>query len=138
MVFAALSLLTGIALLGLAGWLALRSRQCRHWPSVTGVVIESRVDDAHLEMTKPVLRYRYQVGGQSHVGFRVAFAGYGISRRAMVRLIQPYPQGSTVTVYYNPRDPASAVLDNTARADAGYWFAFGLGFLALAAYLAWR
>jgi hypothetical protein len=138
MIFFSISLLTGIALVALSLWLRSRSRQCLQWPSVTGQVIESRVDDAHLEMTKPVLRYRYQVGTQSYVGFRVAFSGYGVSRRAMDQLIEPYPQGSTVSVFYNPQDPSSAVLDNIAKSDWLYWFLFGVGFLCLAAYVAWR
>jgi hypothetical protein len=36
---------------------------------------------------KPMLRYRYAVDGRSHMGFRVAFSGYGISRQAMASLI---------------------------------------------------
>jgi len=50
-------------------------------------VLESRVDDAHLEFMKPMLRYRYAVDGRSYMGFRVAFSGYGISRQAMASLI---------------------------------------------------
>jgi hypothetical protein len=64
-----------------------RSAQSRQWPSVEGTVLESRVDDAHLEFMKPMLRYRYAVDGRSYMGFRVAFSGYGISRQAMASLI---------------------------------------------------
>lgn len=134
-VFAGLAFIVGAAFTGLALWMRSRARACLHWPSVDGTIIESRIDDAHLEMIKPVLRYRYQVDGQTHVGFRVAFSGYGSSRPAMDRLIAPYPVGATVRVFYNPRDPASAVLDNTARSDWTYWLLFGIGFLALGAYL---
>jgi len=137
-VFAALSLLTGVALLVLALWLRSRSQQCRNWPSVTGHVIESRVDDSHLDMMKPVLRYRYEVGRQSYMGFRVSFSGYGVSRSAMENLIRPYAQGSAVTVHYDPQDPSSAVLDNTQTSDWRYWLVFGVGFLLLSIYLAWR
>ncbi|MEO8316667.1 MAG: DUF3592 domain-containing protein [Pseudomonadota bacterium] len=138
MLFAAISLLTGFALVSLALWLRSRSRVCLGWPSVTGQVIESRIDDAHLETTNPILRYRYEVGGKAHVGFRVSFSGYGVSRAAMDQLIKPYAKGSTVRVYYNPQDPASAVLNNTARSDWKYWFTFGVCFLSLAVYLVWH
>ncbi|KAF0653572.1 hypothetical protein L107_08268 [Cyanobium sp. Copco_Reservoir_LC18] len=138
MVFAAFSLLAGAALVWLSLWLKLRSHQCLRWPSVMGRVTESRVDDASLETTKPVLRYRYDVNGQTYVGFRASFSGYGVSRAAMEAVIKPYPQGSRVRVYYNPRHPASAVLDNTAPSDWPYWLSFGVGFLVLAAYLALR
>ncbi|PSB36768.1 hypothetical protein C7B81_12620 [Aphanothece cf. minutissima CCALA 015] len=138
MVFAALSLLAGAALVWLSAWLKLRSQQCRQWPSVMGRVTESRVDDARLETTKPILRYHYDVGGQTYVGFRASFSGYGVSRAAMESVIKPYPQGSRVRVYYNPRHPASAVLDNTAPSDWPYWLSFGVGFLVLAVYLVLR
>jgi hypothetical protein len=97
--------------------------------------MESRVDDAHLETTKPILRYRYKVGGQTYVGFRASFSGYGVSRAAMEAVVRPYAQGSMVRVYYHPRNPASAVLDTTATSDWLYWFMFGVGFLVLAAFL---
>jgi len=135
MVFAVLSLLVGAALVTFSLWLSARARQCRHWPSVMGVITESRIDDAHLETTAPVLRYRYEVRGQTYVGFRAAFSGYGVSRAAMQSVIQPYAVGSSVTVYYDPRRPASAVLNNALPSDWLYWFLFGCGFLLLAAYL---
>lgn len=138
MVFAALSLFAGAALVWLSLWLKLRSDQCLHWPSVTGRITESRVDDEHLEMMKPILRYHYEVGGQIYVGFRATFSGYGVSRTAMDAVVKPYDQGSMVRVYYNPRNPASAVLDNTAQPDWLYWFMFGVGFFILAAYLTLR
>lgn len=134
--FTVAAALAGAALIALSLWLRARSSQCRQWPSVEGTVLESRVDDAHLEFMKPVLRYRYAVDGRSYVGFRVAFSGYGISRPAMARLIQPYTAGQPVRVFYDPGNPASAVLDNRGHSDWGYWLLFGLGFCALAFYLA--
>jgi hypothetical protein len=137
MMFTAFSFLTGAALVALSLWLRVRSRQAQVWPTVKGQVIESRVDVTNLEMIKPVLRYRYEVGGYSHIGFRVSFSGYGVSKSAMQQLIKPYPQNSAVNVYYNPQNPSSAVLNNSARSDWLYWFLFGVGFLSLVAYLAW-
>jgi Protein of unknown function (DUF3592) len=134
-VFAAVSFLAGAALVCFSLWLRLRSHQCSQWPSVKGEVTESYVDDAHLDMTKPVLRYRYQVAGQAYVGFRASFSGYGVSRVAMRAVVKPYPKGSTVRVFYNPKNPASAVLDSTAQSDWLYWLMFGVGFLLLATYL---
>ena len=134
--FSFVAALAGIGLIGLALWLRARAAQSRRWPSVEGTVLESRVDDAHLEFMKPVLRYRYVVDGRSHVGFRVAFSGYGVSRRAMADLIRPYAVGQAVRVFYDPAHPASAVLDPHGRSDWVYWLLFGLGFCALAVWLA--
>lgn len=134
--FAAAALTAGATLVGLSLWLRTRSRQCRHWPTVSGQILESHVDDSQLETTKPVVRYRYQVAGKAYVGFRVAYSGYGSSRRAMDDLIRPYPVGSHVAVHYNPRNPAVAVLDVAARSDWAYWLVFGMAFLLVGAYLA--
>ncbi len=136
LLFTLTAAMAGTGLIALALWLRARAAQSRQWPSVEGTVLESRVDAAHLEFMKPVLRYQYTVDGCRYVGFRVAFSGYGVSRQAMARLIEPYPAGRPVRVYYDPGNPASAVLDNRSRSDWVYWLLFGLGFCALAAYLA--
>jgi len=133
--FAALSLLTGTALLALAYWLRSRSQRCLQWPTVIGLILESRVDDTRLDLMKPIMRYRYEVDGQTYEGFRVSFSGYGVSRSAMEKLILPYPKGNSVKVYFNPKDPSLSVLNNTQPSDWLYWLAFGIGFLFLAAYL---
>ncbi len=85
---------------------------------------------------KPVVRYRYHVAGEAYVGFRVAYSGYGSSRRAMDDLIRPYPVGRQVTVYYDPRNPAVAVLDIAAPSDWMYWLLFGVASMLVCAYLA--
>lgn len=136
LLFTLTAAMAGTGLIALALWLRARAAQSRQWPSVEGTVLEARVDDAHLEFMKPVLRYQYTVDGRRYVGFRVAFSGYGVSRRAMADLIRPYAVGQAVRVYYDPARPASAVLDNCSRSDWVYWLLFGLGFCALAAYLA--
>lgn len=134
--FAAAAFTAGATLVGLSLWLRTRSNQCRHWPSVPGQILESHVDDSQLEAMKPVVRYRYQVDGKAYVGFRVAYSGYGSSRRAMDNLIRPYPVGSQVPVYYNPQNPAVAVLDIAARSDWAYWLLFGIAFLLVGTFLA--
>lgn len=137
-VFALLCLLAGASLLALSGWLGARARACRQWPSVTGEILEAQVDLSDLELARPVLRYRYVVGGRAYTGFRASYSGHGVSTAAMQQVVQPYAVGQAVEVYYDPQDPASAVLDNTVTADSLYWAVFGIGFLWLGAWLAWR
>lgn len=133
--FATAAFIGGTIFVCVALWLRSRSRACRHWPSVPGQVLESRVDDAHLEMVKPVLRYRYEVAGTAYVGFRIAFSGYGTSRRALDDLIKPYPVGRSVRVYYDPQDPASAVLNNTSHSDWVFWLLVGVATWLVGVYL---
>ena len=135
MAFIVLAILAGIALVAFGLRMRSLQRAAAGWPRVPGRVIESRVDDADLEYLKPVLRYEYEVSGTRHVGFRVSFSGYGVSKAAMQQSITPYPVGHAVQVSYDPAKPSRAVLDNTASSDWLYWFACGLGFLGLGLWL---
>jgi len=134
-VFATATLAVGVGLIALATWLRTKSNQCRSWPTVDGVVLESRVDDANLETTKPILRYEYVVGGRKFVGFRVSYSGYGVSRSAMEALLAPYKSGQSVRVHYDPDNPAHAVLNARGTSDWLYWFVAGLMFCGLYVYL---
>lgn len=59
------------------------------------------------------VRYEYAVGGQTYRGSRVAFrtptpfANAAAADRDRAR----YPEGATVTVYYDPAHPAESVLE---------------------------
>ncbi len=127
--------LVAVGLIALAIWLRTKSNQCRSWPAVDGVVLESRVDDTNLETMKPVLRYEYVVGGRKFVGFRVSYSGYGVSRSSMEALLAPYKAGQTVRVHYDPDNPVHAVLNARGESDWLYWFAAGLMFFLLYVYL---
>lgn len=131
MFISVVSLIVGLAFAGLALWLRSQAHASQSWPSVDGVVLESRVDDKHLEFRKPVLRYRYSVSGRHYVGHRVAFSGHGGSRAAMTALIAPYAVGAQVRVHYDPAKPSRAVLNADGRSDWLYWFCTGLAFCAL-------
>lgn len=133
--FATATLAIGVGLIALATWLRTKSTQSRSWPTVEGVIVDSRVDDASLETMKPILRYEYVVGGRTFVGFRVSYSGYGVSRSAMEALLAPYALGRSVRVHYDPRNPAHAVLDVRGSSDWLYWFIAGLMFCCLYVYL---
>lgn len=133
--FATVSLTVGLGLIALAVWMFTKSQQCKSWPSIQGVILESRIDADSLETMQPVLRYEYVVTGRKFVGHRVAFSGYGVSRTAMEALLAPYKVGQTVRVHYDPRNPARAVLDTRAPSDWLYWLIAGLMFCVLHAFL---
>jgi len=94
----------------------LRSFRTRRWPCVTGRIYQARVK-ASYNITererhyKPDIRYEYQVAGKTYRSHRLGIyarsgAGYVFATDAMER----YPEGSKVNVYYDPADPADAVL----------------------------
>jgi|APMI01.1.fsa_nt_gi hypothetical protein len=138
MFFALLAFTAGLGGLSLGWWLQRRHHDSQRWPSTDGVVLESWIDDHNLESMAPVLRYEYMVHGRRYVGTRVSYSGYGVSRAQMEALIAPYPAGRSVRVFYDPRHPERAVLNNVAPSDWRYWLAAGIAFLALAAMVASR
>ena len=103
-------LLGGVRLL-FHGWATER------WPTTEGRILESKVasatDAEGDKMFRARVRYEYQVAGTTHVGqdirvvSEVATSWKGPARRAVER----YARGSRCRVYYDPRDPARALLE---------------------------
>ena len=84
--------------------LALASTQ---WPRVRGQIIDSSVDGAPGSLL-PKVEYAYSVGGATYHGSAVAF-GLPPDRVAL-RAATRYQAGDVVWVYYDPAQPARAVL----------------------------
>lgn len=96
----------------------------RDWLATEGRVVQSRVDTATANRTsgglrrntteyRATIRYEYNVGGVAYTGDRITVerTGYsGQNRGAAENAIRDYASGTAVTVYYDPRDPATAVL----------------------------
>jgi hypothetical protein len=107
----------------------LEARQSRSWPSAQGritksdlVVKEKRVGKLGKSSRKRKMRYasieyRYQVDGIKYKSNRVTF---GMSESAD-ELVAEYPYNSSVSVYYDPTDPSSAVL---LPEESSYTFIF--------------
>ncbi|MBN1581564.1 MAG: DUF3592 domain-containing protein [Anaerolineae bacterium] len=108
----------------LLGWfLYTRSKRAsavrqvsQDWPSVTGEVIKSRVEVMGGERTtvRPRIVYKYTVDGQQYQGDQIrAGDKFWSVRRSQdaYKLIDHYPVGATVVVYYNPVDPAESALE---------------------------
>lgn len=111
------------------------------WPEANGTVLRSEVvhevsTDAEGDTTeewKPVVRYRYQVGGVHYESERLRFGstGQGSAEQAQ-KALQPYPAGVSVTVRYNPAKPSEATLE-TVRPGLGSAIFVGGLFLFFAA-----
>ncbi len=94
------------------------------WPATTGTVTEARVtystqtdtDGDSSDSYFPQVSYTYQALGQEYAGHKISFgfAKAHNSRRQAENELARYPLGSQVTVYYNPSNPAEAVLERKA------------------------
>jgi hypothetical protein len=102
-----------------------------HWPTAAGTITLSTVreqveieedDRRRREVIKyvPDIRYRYRVGSRDYAGGTVAWgwnAIYG-DQGSAAAVTAKYPGGGSVTVYYDPANPESAVLEPSSRSGA--------------------
>jgi hypothetical protein len=96
----------------------ITARASRSWPSTSGMISKSSVltrtrDKSNVLDYYPEIEYQYLVEAKSYKGDeRYAGSGSEIfsSEMGAKQVIENYPVGSPVTVYFNPSRPQSAVL----------------------------
>lgn len=112
--------------------------QAKTWPSVSGKVIESRVDSyvkredgRDRTIYTPVVEYLYSVHGNEYRGRQIRLGLVIEGSQALVqKTIARYPQGSAVTVHYDPVNASNATLES----PGGYpWLLLGVAAFCFAA-----
>ena len=96
-----------------------------NWPHASGTIISSvarskLMRGRHGEFITrwPDVQYEYVVGNRRFVGDRIMFAHRGFSKSETQRLVETYPVNKIIAVYFDPRNPNSAVL------EPGIWWLF--------------
>lgn len=119
------------------GVVCLQSKEgSAFWSSVSGEVIASRTviqSDEKGSVYIPIIRYRYDVRGQTFEGDRVTFSQSfsGTTEKAAEEILSRYPAGDSVRVFYNSINPKAAVL--VRDRSVGGWLLLVIGFLSLLA-----
>ena len=93
------------------------------WPATMGNVIMSTVERRSSEdgyTDYPVVQYSYQVGGQAYQSYKLA-PGPEVGGSGARKVIAKYQAGAQVMVFYDPRNPAEAVLERKAPAQWLMW-----------------
>jgi hypothetical protein len=116
---------------GIFHWLR-KAHTMSHWPTVGG-----KISSSWEVLDGEPLSYDYEVGGRSYVGHQVSWSTGGGSSTAAAtaqELAEKYPPGADVTVYYDPKHPATAVLEprNLQNAAVSIVATVAFGFFALA------
>jgi hypothetical protein len=110
----------GSSLLGYGLYLRNKLRSGRGWPQVTGTVAQSEieVDDGY----RASVTYEYTVNGVGYSSSSVQFDGRTeyLRKSSAEAFLSQYPARSHVTVYYDPENPAEAVLNRTSPAGLQY------------------
>lgn len=126
----------GILLLAWGGYEMKRAYESRTWPDTQGTVTSSYIGkSSHRDSNNhtstvytPKIRYQYQVEGKHYTCNRIEFGGESGGKRSKAKkVVDKYPSGKKVTVYYNPQDPKVAVLK--AGFSWGALFAFLAGII---------
>ena len=103
---------------GLLWWGVTTARNAsvsRNWPAVPGTITVSQVTistDEDGTTYYADVQFKYVVNDRWHTAATVNFGEYGSGSRSHAdKIVARYPPGSPVTVYYNPDEPNTAVLE---------------------------
>lgn len=116
---AAMLIFAGLAILNIGIRSYSESVNSRAWPSTNGVVTKSRVKrigSSSRDETpsyRAVVEYRYKVSNQFFTSNRIRIEPTAAinARQFANKMVAIYTAGRQIQVYYNPEDPASAVLE---------------------------
>lgn len=105
---------------------AQESKRAASWPATEGKILESSFDTFRTQSSidsvplsiivhRPRIIYAYKVGGNRYQGERISLGVYKhASLRFLVgREVRRYKAGDKVKVFYDPANPAQAVLDRS-------------------------
>ncbi|MBK8988939.1 MAG: DUF3592 domain-containing protein [Chloroflexi bacterium] len=107
-----------------------KAQASQDWPTADGTIIsatvrEDRDDDGTSYFAD--VTYQYTAADRRHSSDNVSFGQYGGSSRHAEGIVARYPVGQRVTVYYDPDDPMTAVLE--PGANFGSYLLVGMGAL---------
>jgi hypothetical protein len=111
----------------------LRADASKKWPKAAGTVIASALEPSpeHKRRYRAAVRYRYRVGGKEYQADRVFWGGNEGRRRHMESVVAAYPAGADVPVYYDPQNPAEAVIDPTQHTGSRATVVYAMGMVSL-------
>lgn len=102
------------------------------WPSVKGEVASATIREKgrtarNRSSYQATIKYKYVVMQKSYLSQRVAF-GTKITgpRNWAQEIVDKYPKGSGVTVFYDPKDPSIATLERAVAKSGQYLLIFSL------------
>jgi hypothetical protein len=112
----------------------LRAKNSAQWPRTKGVITSSYLEVGYFRQMKGyrgVVRYRYQVGSAEYSGYRLSFnRGHLAIEGAWQKVIDAYPVGKTVEVFYDPKDPSFAILEPGLIGEMALLYKMDLFFIA--------
>ena len=114
-------------------WKTTQLRHAASWPSTRARIVKSQTRAVHRRqsgeathlVTVPDIEYEFRLGDRVVRGTRI-----GIGERADTEaVLNHYPVGATVPVYYNPKDPADALLERDPPLPVMWLYLIAAGIL---------
>jgi len=101
-----------------------KAAQTESWSSTVGTVTLSTIDvrksGNRNSIQYPVVHYSYQVMGREYAANKI-MPGPEIGGSGAQKVLDRYPVGTQVMVFYNPQNPHDAVLEKNAPAQWVMW-----------------
>ena len=116
-------LLLNVIFLGILFFMRRKMAAVSQWPSTLGMISNSYLERRSSDngsTNYPVVHYSYHVGGQAYQGMKIA-PGPEVGGTGAGKIVARYPAGAQVMVFYNPQNPAEAVLETKAPAQWILW-----------------
>jgi hypothetical protein len=125
-----LIILTLFTLVGMAtivwGWRGTaKIKRMREWPAIDGVITECRPESEHNDLL-PHIEFSYNVDGRDYVKVLQYPRGLTPDEQFKARCLEKYAKGTTVSVHYDPSDPANATILDVVSDS---WFIVAAGLL---------
>jgi len=97
--------------------------ESQNWPTTEGKIIVSRISGAKRTIGRRVfIKYEYFVKGNRYVSSRISYTLIIGDYSSSLEILREYPEGSKVTVYYNPDNSMDAVLKTEISGQISWIF----------------
>jgi hypothetical protein len=127
----AAGMIIGLVVSCVAGYLLYAGLSTSNWPHVTGHVVHSLYEETHEDRNssyRAEIRYAYKVFDATYTNDDIGY-GRDAPDQIVKQLISEHPNGSAITVYYNPTHPGESVV--IPGAGWIHWLLFGWGMFVL-------
>lgn len=134
--FSSVFIMVGGAVLFFGMRSVLQAHASSGWPTTIGKVISSSLDSKRSDKGgttyHAAVLYEFSVSGVVHSSDDVAYGQYGSSDPSYAQgLVNNYPAGKEVTVYYSPNNANDSVLEPGISGKAFFMPAFGAVFFTV-------
>jgi len=104
----------GCVLLVIAIRRSVKASKSLKWPNVNGAILQSMVvaqAQGRGRAYVPRVSYEYEIDGISYSGTAITVCDSSLGRAWSQKIVDRYPGGAPVKIYYNPEKPSDALLE---------------------------